>query len=205
MGTGTVCPVSEDEYEDTQWTDKAKQAYERRADELMEALRAHLAANLNRRGRQKEFGAYFESAESLMDATRAFNEAEFDWCGSFPLGLRPDEDDDEDEEWEDQDESGSILSVVGRWDFRITDEAAVIAAGRSAYLRAWPDDTHEDAEHRVQQVSDAAAELTHADGLSRLEDVDGLSLHRDVTGFFVHEGEDDEAFNADPFAITRED
>lgn len=195
--------MSEDEYRDIQWTAEAKQAHQRRADELVEALRVHLTANLERRGRQKEFGAYFESAEALMDATRAFNEAEFDWCGSFPLGLRPDE--DEDEEWEDQEESGSILSVVGRWDFRITDAAAVIAAGRCAYLSTWPDDTQEDAEHRVQQVSDAAMELTHGDGLNGLEEADELSLHRNVTGYFVHEGEDDEVFNADPFAITRED
>lgn len=204
----TVCDMDEDQYRETQWTAEAKQAYERRAEDLVEALRAHVKANLTRSGRQKEFKAYFESGEALLDATREFNEAEFDWCGSFPLALRPDEDDDdddEDEEWEDQDESGSILSVVGRWDFRITDEPAAIASGRNAYLRAWPDDINEDAEARVQLIGDAAAELMHADGLRGLEDADGMSLERNVTSFFVHEGEDDEAFNTDPFAITREE
>lgn len=50
-----------------------------------------------------------------------------------------------------------MVVVVCRcpWDFRITDEVAVLAAGRAAYLRAWSDDTQEDAEIRVQQVGDA--------------------------------------------------
>ena len=87
----------------------------------------------------------------------------------------------------------------GHWDFRITDEDAVLAARRAAYLRTWPDDTQEDAEIRVQQVAGAAAELEHAEGLTGLNNVAGLQLQRDVVGFIVHEGEDDETFDPDPF------
>ena len=197
--------MSEDDYEETQWTDKAKQDYQERADGLIDALRAHVSANLTRAGRQKELGPYFESADDLMKATRAFNEAEFDWCGSFPLGLRPDEDDEDEDELEEQPEAvGDVLTLLGRWDFRVTDEAAAVAAGRRAYLAAWTDDTEEDAESRVQHVDDAAAELMHAHGLAGLENAEGLSLERDATAFMIHEGEDDETFDDDPFAITRD-
>lgn len=191
---------------ETQWTPEAKDAYATRVEELIAALRDHVSSTLTRSGRQKELQPYFESGKRLMAATRAFNEAEFDWCGSFPLGLRPDDEDDQDEEeeWEDEPASGSILSVLGRWDFRITHEAAAIAAGRIAYLRAWPDDTEEDAVTRVQQVGDAAAELMHSDGLAGLERADGLRLERDATVFVVHDGEDDETFDDDPFGITRD-
>ena len=195
----------DDDYEDTQWTEAAKRAYGLRAQELIEALQAHLTANLTRSGRQKELQPYFESADRVMASARAFNEAEFDWCGSFPLGLRPDANEGEDEEdLVDELVGGDILSVLGRWDLRITDEDAVLAAGRAAYLRAWPDDTQEDAEIRVQNVGDAAGELVHADGLTGLHAPAGLQLQRDVTGFVVHEGEDDETFDSDPFGITRD-
>lgn len=202
MRRGTVCTVDND-YGDTQWTDAAKSAYKLRAQELIEALQAHLTANLMRSGRQKELQPYFESADRVMASAQAFNEAEFDWCGSFPLDLGPDAEDDEDEDLDER-AGGQVLSVVGRWDFRITDEDAVLAAGRAAYLRAWPDDTQEDAEIRVQQVDGAAAELEHADGLTALDNAAGLELHRDVIGFIVHDGGDDETFDNDPFGITRD-
>ena len=195
----------DDDYEDTQWTDAARRAYESRARELIEALQAHLSVNLTRSGRQKELQPYFESADRVMAFARAFNEAEFDWCGSFALDLRSDAEDGEDEEaLDDEPVGGEILSVVGRWDYRITDEDAVLAAGRAAYLRAWPDDTQEDAEIRVQQVSDAAAELEHAGGLTELDNAAGLQRHRSVISLVVHDGEDDETFDNDPFGITRD-
>src|SRR5262249_10784313 len=155
----------------------------------------HLTANLTRTGRQRELLPYFQSAERVMASARAFNDAELEWCGSVSLDLGPDAHDDDDEDLDEEPEGGQILSVLGRWDFRITDKDAVLAAGRAAYLRAWPDDTQEDAEIRVQQVADAAAELDHADGFTGLDNVAGLELHRNVIGFVVHDGEDDETFD----------
>jgi hypothetical protein len=40
-----------------------------------------------------ELGPYFESAEQLAQAGRAFDEAEFDWCGSMALGVHLADDD----------------------------------------------------------------------------------------------------------------
>jgi hypothetical protein len=68
----------------------------------------------------------------------------------------------------------------------------------------WSDDTDEDSSIRVQEVRDAAAELMHAGGLAGLENADGLRLERDATAFLLHEGETDDAFDEDPFAISRE-
>lgn len=46
--------------------------------------------------------------------------------------------------------------------------------------------------------------MEHADGLTALDNAAGLQLQRDVIGFVVHEGEDDETFDNDPFGITRD-
>jgi hypothetical protein len=203
---GTLCCVTAN-YIDTQWTAEARNAYARRAEELITEIRRHVEATLQRQGRQAEHQSYFESAERLRSAAEAFNDAELDWCGSFPLALRgADEDDTWDEgDGAEDDEPTAVLSVLSRWDFRVTDVDAVIAAGRAAYLTAWPDDTEEDARVRVQDVVSAAAEITHAHGLSSLHGSAGLEPDHDFTEFVVHDGEDDDAFQADPFAIVHRD
>jgi len=86
-------------------------------------------------------GQYFASTEELRKAAIAFDSAEFDWCGSFPLAIQTFEDDEEDER-DEEDEvaaaSNGVLTAVGRWDFHITDTDAVVAAGRAAYTSLCP-------------------------------------------------------------------
>jgi hypothetical protein len=197
--------VSPETHEETQWTDTAKQAYQERADQLVEAIRAHVAFATARSGRQKEMGAYFDSADNVMEAAQAFNDAEFDWCGSSALSLLLEDEDDEDDDLDaGEPRPGNLLSVLGRWDFRITDESAAVAAGRRAYLSAWTADTAEDAEIRVQHVGDAAAELMHAHGLEAIGAAEGLAPERDTVVFLVHDGEEDDTFEDDPFAIAQD-
>jgi hypothetical protein len=68
----------------------------------------------------------------------------------------------------------SFVSVVQRDDYAVTDEGAVIAAGRAAYLRTWPDQTTEDAESRVPGLAEALYEIAHADGWAALDDTVGI-------------------------------
>ena len=179
-----------DDIEDTQWTPAAREAYSRRADELADAIRSHVAANLDRSGRVNEMESYLASVKALRHAVAAFDDAEFDWCGSFPLGFESDEDEDQDEREDDDDEveTGQFLTLSGQWDFRLTDPTATIQAGRSAYLRAWPDDSAEDADARVQDVRDAASEVLHAEGVNGLLETSGLEPLSHSTEFHVHDG-----------------
>ncbi|SES33562.1 hypothetical protein SAMN05216199_2932 [Pedococcus cremeus] len=197
--------MDEDELLDTQWTPEAQQAYEKRAEELIEAIRNHVAANITRTGRQKELGPYFESAETLVTVARAFENAEFNWCGSFPLGLGIEDDLESDDGDEEEVPEGRMLSVFRRWDLNILDDAAVIAAGRAAYLRAWPDDTEEDAALRVQDVEMAAGEIIHADGIDALSSTEGLQAVRGATTILQHDAEDYETFDANPWGVVNDD
>lgn len=189
---------------DTQWTVAANAAYEQCATEFLEALQRHVSQILGRKGRQVEWGQYFESADELRKAAVAFDNAEFDWCGAFPLRIHADQEDEEDEEDDAPPASNSVLTALGRWDFRITDADAVVAAGRDAYRRAWPDATPEDALERVQGPESAASEITHADGWSALSLTSGLLLGRSVHQFMTHDRFDDGEWEEDPFRIAED-
>ncbi|WP_277210981.1 hypothetical protein [Isoptericola croceus] len=136
----------------------------------------------------------------------AFNDAEFEWCGSFPLALvSTEEDDDLDDDEEPERPSTPVMTMVGRWDFQVTDEDALIEAGRVAYLEAWPDQEREDAELRVESLVAAASEVAHRGGPEALEAADGLTPVRAAFEFVLHDdGGDDEEFDDDPFGIVRE-
>lgn len=185
---------------ETQWTARARSAYAQRGEDLVDAVRRHVRLTTERTGRQRELEGYFESAEGLSDAARAFSEAEFDWCGSFPLPLA----EEPDQDWEEEGEPavGELLSVLGRWDYRVLDEDALVGAGRSSYLRSWPEDTPEDAELRVVDVESAAGELLHGDGLSALDDAPGLAPTAYVVQCVLNDGTRDDP--DDPFGLARD-
>lgn len=190
-----------DEDEDTQWTDAARARYEDAAAAFAAVISAHVAETVKRSGRQRELGPYFESTDVIQAAAVAFNEAEFDWCGSFPLALGNDDFDEDDEGGDDEDEAeGDVLSVVGRWDYRLTDPVAVLSAGRQAYAKTWADDTEEDAEFAVQTVQNAVGELMHFPDLAQIEGVPGLQISQYWVNTFVHDGS--ETDEDDPFGMA---
>jgi len=186
----------------TQWTAAARAAYEARARELAQTLLEHVALTSGRSGRQRELGPYFSSAERLSTAVAAFAEAEFDWCGSFPVSVRSAEAEEDTDEWEEAADSDiAVLSVLGRWDYRIVDPQMLIREGRAAYLTAWPDDTQDDTEVRVQTTKAAVAELLHAGILQPLERSAGLQPLLSTVELVTHAGTPEQEFNDDPFAI----
>ena len=203
--TGIVAIVEDEDSIDTQWTSGASAAYERRAAAFLELLQRHVTQTLSREGRQVEFRQYFASQAELRKAAIAFDNAEFDWCGSTPLGISAFEDLEEnegDEEDEVAAASDGVLTAVGRWDFYITDTDAVVAAGRAAYASLWPDDTLEDARERVQNPASAAGEIVHAGGWSALNSTSGLLLERDFTQFITHDRLLDDELEENPVRIV---
>jgi hypothetical protein len=95
-----------------------------------------------------------------------------------------------------------VLSVLGRWDFNITDADALMAAGRQASRTERPDDADQDVDARIGDAGQAALELVHVGGMSALLEAPGLEHDRDITIAVVHEAEDQEAFEDDPFGVV---
>lgn len=194
----------DDASEETQWSDAARERYVRCADDLIAALKAHLALTIERSGRQRELGPYFSSSEALEKAAEAFSESEFDWCGSWPLSRTNEDIEESDDDAREPAGPEPVLSGLFRWDFTVTDEAAVVGAGRDAYRRLWPSDTDEDAVIAVPDVVRAAAEIVHAGEWSGLENAPGLERRAEWSTFVSHDGQSDTSDDEDPFAIARD-
>lgn len=196
----------------SQWTDQARAVYQQRYEDAVAAMREHVEHTLSRQGRQTEMPQYFDSTERFHKALAQLDEAEFDWCGSFPLGLDSSRyDDDEDDEHDGEEDADAaeldapVLTVVGRWDYRLVDADALIAAGRDAYLRAWEEDTDEDAAYRVGDAGSAVYEIAHTEGWASLPQAPGLEQLASSQQVIIHEDDGTTWLDhdGDPFAIAR--
>ncbi|MFC0627095.1 hypothetical protein [Kribbella deserti] len=114
-----------------------------------------------------------------------------------------DDEDNDDEDDEDEEAAGPVLSGLLRSDFTVTDQAALVSAGRDAYRSLWPSDTDEDAALAVPDIIRAAAEIVHASGWSGLANAPGLEPHAEWNTFVSHDGQSDTSDDEDPFAIAR--
>ena len=198
--------VSEDD-EDRQWTEEARSQVAGAAGALIQAVRAHAETVVAMTGRRAEVRDLFPAHEALARAVLVYDEAVFDFTGtSLPL-VSTDEDEEEDDGEEEDGEAEAVahLAVLRRTDYRVTDLDAVLAAGRRAYLRVWPDDTQEDAEVDVEDLGRALYQVAHAGGWEDLQEVEGLRAVRGVTLIVaVDEGPGSESEEPleDPFALA---
>jgi hypothetical protein len=99
--------------------------------QLTERLQAHTEALLAMTGGPGEQAALYEQNAVLEELVEGWNEAVFEHTGTAPLLLEEDLDEDEEEE----DEPEQVISVVSRFDLRVVDAEALLAAGRAAQER----------------------------------------------------------------------
>ena len=178
----------------TPWTPQAAARLQAAAVELAAAVLAHadaVAAVTSKPGIPEVIAA----SEGLLPAVLGYADAQFDYTGNgFPFGVLHQfaDDDEDDEEGEELPTTG--VTVLQRRDYRVTDEAAVMDAGRRAYLRVWPDDDDAAAAADVTHLGRALYQLAHADGWHSLDQVEGLR----VTGGAVVVLQQDELLGPDP-------
>jgi hypothetical protein len=160
------------------WTPEGVARLRSAAAELAAAITAHAEAVTtvtNNAGITEVFAA----GDRLLPAVLAYADAQFDYTGNgFPFGVLHDfaEDDDEvdDAAGEEKPEPSAGISVLQRHDYQVIDEAAVMSAGRAAYLRVWPKDDEAAAAADVTHVGRALYQIAHADGWHSLARVEGL-------------------------------
>lgn len=179
----------------TPWTDEGASRLLGAATAVQAAIAAHAQAVAAASGDNK---AVFKASEELLSVLLDYANAQFDFTGyGFPLGaLAQFAEDDEQAEEEDEGEEWptSGISVLQRHDYVVTDEDAVLAAGREAYLRVWPDDDETAAAADVTHVGRALYQLAHADGWNSLYKATGL----DAVGGFIAVVKQDELLGPDP-------
>jgi hypothetical protein len=162
----------------TPWTTEGAARLRTAARQLAAAIAAH-AETVTAVTSGAGIDEVFAASDRLLPAILAYADAQFDYTGNgFPFGVLHDyaEDDDELDEAADDDEpEPSVgISVLQRHDYRVTDEAAVMSAGRAAYLRVWPEDDEAAAAADVTYLGRALYQIAHADGWSSLDHVEGL-------------------------------
>ncbi|MGH3762437.1 hypothetical protein [Actinophytocola sp.] len=180
----------------TQWTDEARESFRTAAANLVEAIRQHSAALLEMTGTDADAEAIAEAGEQLEDAATAYADKQYEFTGTVPpLGLDEeddysyddlyDEDDldeaesaadlEETEAEDDLEEAGepsAKLTVLHRVDFVVTDELAVIQAGKEAYHESYDD---EDEPVDVAGLSEALVQIQQTGGIEALADTQGLA------------------------------
>ena len=191
--------MSGDDLDDdpTPWSVEGAARLRSAAADLIEAISAHAASVLATTGRS-QLGEVMAASERLVPAVLAYADAQFDYAEyAYPFGVLhryADDDSDDDEMDADEPVVTTGVTVLTRRDYRVTDEAAVIAAAKAAYLRVWPDDDQADAERDVTDLGRALYQLAHADGWQSLDRVDGLG----PTGASISVLRQDELLGRDP-------
>lgn len=155
----------------------------------------------------QDINAVFAASEVLLPVVLAYADAQFNLTGNgFPFGPLHDFADQDDEGDGDEEEAvvGSGLSVLSRQDFVLTDEAAALAAGRSAYTELWPADPPSAAAEDVTHIGRALYQYAHVNGWDKVREMPGLVPTGATTVVQLHEdlmrGDPDE-WPEEPFSI----
>lgn len=162
----------------TPWTTDGASRLRLAAAEAAKALERH-AETVGKLTSKSPPIELIEASNLLLPALLEVAKAQFEFTGSSgPLGLLfslvPDA--EEDEEDKDEPVATTGLSILQRRDYRVSDEASIIAQGRDAYRRVWPDNTDADAAEDVTSLGRALYQLAHDAGTwDVLERLDGLS------------------------------
>ncbi len=180
----------------TAWTPEGAARLRAAAADLAGAITAHAEA-VSAAGGDADFGAVLAAGDRLLPAVLAYADAQLDYTGNaWPFGVLHQyaEDDEEHEAAEEDLGPAPGVSVLQRHDYQVRDEAAVLSAGRSSYLRVWPEDDEAAAAADVTHLGRALYQIAHAEGWHALDQVEGL----DPTGGCVRVVRRDETLGPDP-------
>lgn len=174
--------MMEQDENDTRWTEEARESFRTAAANLVEAVRRHSAVLLELPGTDPAAveEAMAEADELLETAASAYADAQFELSGTVPpLGLDEEdefsyeylEDGDPEPVLADAGEPDLKLTVLHRADFVVTDESAVIQAGKETYHETWdPADEPVD----VSDLGEALQQLRQAGGIDALAEAPGV-------------------------------
>jgi hypothetical protein len=146
-----------DDQRDQLFSEASRRALAEASRQLTQRLQAHTEALLAMTGGPDDQTTLDEHNVALEELVEGWNEAVFEHTGTTPLLLEVDlEDEDED----DSAESEQVISVVSRFDLRISDPDALVAAGRAAQERQPAEEdeigereTVETVEHAIYAIS----------------------------------------------------
>jgi hypothetical protein len=176
-----VIDPEDEEWEFQPWTPEGADRLRAAAEAFASGIRAHAEAVIAAAAEQDAVEV-FGANDVLQPLVLEYAEAQFEFTGTgAPFGeLVLDDEDYDDEELEDDGEPvpelpTSGITVLQRRDYAVTDEDAIMAAGRAAYLQVWPDDDEDAAAEDVTHLGRALYQVAHAgEGFAELDELPGL-------------------------------
>src|ERR1044072_6819957 len=181
-----------------QWTDEARESFRAAAANLVVSIQRHSGVLLELTGTDADAEAIAEAGEQLEAAATAYADKQYEFTGTVPpLGLDEEDEYSYDDEFEDADdeleadeldddelddedldealeeagEPAAKLPVLHRVDFVVTDEPAVVLAGKEAYHDSYDDDAEP---VDVADLSTALQQIQQSGGIEALADTPGL-------------------------------
>jgi len=194
-----VTDIDDDETDFELWTPPGAARLRAAGEALAAALREHAESLIAAAGEQ-DVVEVFGANDVLAPLVLEYADAQFEYTGTgSPFGeLEFDDLDETESDPEDDPEDEPAIpgiTVLQRRDYVVTDEAAVLAAGRAAYRSLWPDDDEAAAARDVTHLGRALYQAAHAgDGFDDLNDMPGLA----PTGGAVMVIRQDELLSGDP-------
>jgi hypothetical protein len=142
------------------------------AERLKSAIDRHLEACVGKGG--EEDPTVQAAYDALREAAKSYDDVLYDAYDEVTPFEFSDFSAEDDDEAEPDGVSMPGITVLLRRDYLVADEAAVLAEGRAAYLRVWPDDDEAAAAADVRSLGRALYQVAHADGWDKLEETPGL-------------------------------
>jgi len=174
----------DDDTLDTQWTPASRARFVAAGRSLLESIEKQILLMESADVRTDDESVNSRS-RGVEVAAIEYAEAYFDFSGHWhPFGfLESFEQDDIDGDEDEPSESAEVVSVLVRADFGVSDEEAVLDAGR----RSYQEHSGEDMAAATNKIGLGAAihQLIHAHGLEALSRTDGLDPLGGITQVIV--------------------
>ncbi len=148
---------------------ESRLALEQATRDLISALQRHVDYATGMRGGSSELKRLHKLNDEVEKLVAAWDDRVLDHTGTSPVVLLtrdPVEEDADDEDPENEDLPAGVedVTVVSRWDLRITDRDALLRAGREAHKQSDPTENDEDARAVVRSSVDALYALRYERG-----------------------------------------
>lgn len=138
---------------------------------LLQGLQQYVSDVRAMTGRSAEIPALFARNRNVETLVRAWNDAAIDYTGTAPLLLaeRPSLGEAQLDAVEESDSTEDViaaplLSVVSRFDLVISNADDLLASGRAAYRRMWPDEDSDDVAVAIPSPAHALSAIMNATG-----------------------------------------
>ena len=154
------------------WTQSARDDFRASRDALLLAILQESDAILAASSMSED--VLERSTDVVHGAAVRYSESHYELTGEYGIVSVWDAEIDEFDDDQNDDLPLEVISIVMRSDYRIESVEAVLAAGRSSWLKDYPHASDDELASHVGHIGGSLYAVAHHDGWEKLERVDGI-------------------------------